>query len=90
MKTDIAYNLCDDYAAKSAKQLDIISYALEEMSVLARSTEFFWESEEREVFTEAFLDFKDEAERLLSKLKNSKTNTQTNEKEIFLESDAIY
>lgn len=56
---------CDEFA----KQLAIIGCGLEEMSATARSTAFFWETEEAAVLREAFLDFKDEAERLLLTLK---------------------
>lgn len=54
-----------------AKQLAIIGHGLEEMSAAAQATALFWDAEEGAVLREAFLDFRDDAERLLLSLKET-------------------
>lgn len=92
MQTDGVYNLSDEYKANTAKPLNTIAHGLEEMTVLAQSTSFFWESEEGEVFRDAFLDFKDEASKLLLRLKGDQPQAKVSGRQVndSLDSNAIF
>lgn len=80
------------------KQLDIIECGFEKMSAATRSTAFFWETEEADVFREAFMDFKDKAECLLMTLRKFEANNadekilaeQSNAYEGFLDAETLF
>lgn len=65
---EIKKELPKEACGELERQLAAVRYGIEEMTSTVDSMKLFWEAEEAEVLKEAFLNFKDEVQKLLATL----------------------
>lgn len=65
---EIKKELPKEACGELERQLAAVRYGIEEMASTVDSMKLFWEAEEAEVLKEAFLNFKDEVQKLLATL----------------------